>query len=195
MPRKPLPADWKAFSFLISAENDQYLKELQKAHRRNATQTMVRELEFLRTWGLSPVRVPRLAHAAKTQGATIFQYVTGVLAAHAARLPPAQLPVEVRPSGEKVRSNLNFNGVSQALVRGVATSKGIAFAPALHELLTFARTYNLTRGQYAALEAEAAATGHTVRDLVLVIISDHTSFLPEPPFPSGARSRETLGAT
>lgn len=89
--------------------------------------------------------------------------------------------METPPSGEKVRSNLTFNGASQALVLGFAASKGVAFSPALDELLTFARTYNLTRGQYAALEAEATAIGHTVRDLVLVIISDHVQALPDPP--------------
>lgn len=182
MARTPAPADMKTLSFQLSAENDEYLTKLQQSLSRNSTDTMARELDFLRLWGLSSWWALRLQQAATRAGATVFQYVTGLLSAKAAELPtPPQIPPEAPPSNEKVRGNLNFNGVAQALVLGYAASRGLSFSMALDELLTFARTYNLTRGQYAALEAHATARGvGTIRDVVLETIANHVAQLPDP---------------
>lgn len=181
MARTPRPADAKMFQYSLSAENDAHIRALTVSLGRNTTEVLARELDFLRTWGLTPLRLPKLLHAVRAEFATPMQYVTALLAKSAAQFPAVVPPPEEKPAGDSVRGNVNFSGAAQALILGHAAERHHSFSRSLDELITYCRTYALTRGQLATLSAAAHVRGGELRDLVLDLIVDHVAQLPEPP--------------
>lgn len=186
MARTPRPADAKMYQFFLSAENHGHIQSLIASLGRNTTEVLARELDFLRTWGLTPIRLPKLLHAARAEFATPMQYVTALLTKSAAQLPSVVPTQDDKPAWEAVRGNVNFSGAAQALVLAHAAERNLSFARSLDELITYARTYALTRGQLATLNAATRMRGGELRDLVLDLIADHVALLPEPPRPTVA---------
>ena len=85
--------------------------------------------------------------------------------------------------GSSVKRSMNFTGPNLALIAHNSAQTGLEFSHSLNQLLDFARTYGLPSNLHASLTAVAAARGGSLRDLVLALVSDTVSRLPDPPPP------------
>lgn len=188
MGRTPRPPDSKVFQYSLSLENDAHIRSLVSSLGKSTTEVLHRELEFLRTWGLSAFRLPRLLHAAEAEFATPLQYVTALLGKSATQFPAVAPPAEESVVPGRKPGNVFFSAGAQEFVHRHAAERRQSFPRALDELITYARTYSLTRGQLATLRGAAMVRGGGLRDLVLDLISDHARHLPDAPVPRRAQA-------
>jgi len=173
--------------FWLSAANDEFVAFRVKETLRDFSETLNSELDFLRLWGLSKLTVPRLVAAAASINATPTEYVQRLVMAAALQAPAAAKSAP-ESKGGSVKRSINFTGPNLALVAHNSAQSGLEFSNSLNQLLDFARAYGLPSNLHAALTVVAVGRGGSLRDLVLALISDTVSRLPDPPV---SRSKAT----
>lgn len=189
MPRTPKPAGSEHIHFWLSAANDEFIASRVMETLRDFSETMNSELDFLRLWGLSKLTVPRLVAAAANINATPSEYVQRLVMASALQAPGAAKPSpEIK--GGPLRKSVNFTGPNLALVAHNSTRRNLEFSHSLNQLLDFGRTYGLPSNLHAGLTAVAEARGGSLRDLVVALISDTVSRLPDAPAPRSKAKRK-----
>lgn len=179
MPRTPKHPGSEPKVFFLKPENDEFLNARTKEALRSFSEVLNSELDFLRLWGLSKLTVPRLSAAAAAVNATPMQYVQSLVLEAALKAPHATgAPAKVKEGRE--RRSILFTEPNLALIGHYCAVQKTEFSQTLNDLLDFARTYDLPPHLHAALSAQAAARGGSLRDLVLTLISDAAAKLPEP---------------
>lgn len=193
MPRTPKHPGSEPKIFFLKHENDEFLAARTKEALRSFSEVLNSELDFLRLWGLSKLTVPRLSAAAARVNATPMQYVQSLVLEAALKAPHATgAPAKVKEGKE--RRSIIFTEPNLALIGHYSAVQKTEFSDTLNTLLDFARTYGLPPHLHAALSAQAASRGGSLRDLVLTLISDTAAKLPEPaprPGAPAARARKS----
>lgn len=193
MSRTPSPIEFHTFQTVFEPELRAHIEGIRLDSGRSVTDVIFRELEFIRTWGLTATRFPLFRAKVKSANSTEVEFVKRMVADYVATLPAAKPP----PSSKlppPVRLGFNLSGPAHALVMRYALDNDLEMTPAIRALLEFARTYGLPDVGFSALNAEAKRRGATPRDLVLDLIADsiHAEALaaPTPPRSSSRRPRK-----
>lgn len=194
MSRTPKHSEVETRSYYIDSENSAFISARTQETQRSPTECINAELDFLRTWGLSKLSVPRLMAAAEAARATPMQYVQNLVWSFARDLPPVPPPKANGPS-QMVRTSSNFTGPNLALILNHSISEGTDFPATLNNLLRFARTLGLPANLLAAMTAHAEARDGSMRDLVLTLVSDVVARLPDVASLPSTRPRPPRTAT
>lgn len=179
MGRTPLPTDTIERSVNFPPAINQHLGEVTERLRRSFSDAVNSEVDFLRTCGLTPSRLRRLAAAAAAEKMELQEYVKGVLREAAKKLPAKSGGPERAPTADRRRGGIYFTGPNGAFILNKAVESGREFIEVLNAQLEFARTYGLHADLLAAIDAFAAASGETRRDVVLNILRTLAESLPE----------------
>ena len=179
MARTPLPTDTIERAVNFPPAINQFLEEVAERLRRTISDAVNSEVDFLRTWGLTPSRLRRLMAAAAAEKMELQEYVKGVLREAAKKLPAKSGVPERAPTADKRRGMINFTGPNGAFILHDAVESGREFPTVLNAQLEFARSYGLHIDLLAAIDAVAAASGETRRDFVLNTLRALADGLPE----------------
>ncbi|MFT3714049.1 MAG: hypothetical protein QM817_40830 [Archangium sp.] len=147
--------------------------------RRNFTEALNSELDFLRLWGLSKFGAARVIKAAESSATTPLALVQRWVleAAIKQRLLAAPKPA---PESGTERCSVNITGPNEALLAFQSVEWGTEISQTANRLLEFCRSFGLPPDLERSLAAEASRRGGTLRDLVQTIIADAAARLPDP---------------
>lgn len=177
MGRTPLPSDTVYKPLNLKPEIFAYLQEVAARLNRTPSDALNQELDFYRTWGLSPSRTRRVNAAAQARKQLPRDFVHDLVREAALKLPPAKGAKREPREGETHRTSMNVSGPNAASILSECVETDLSFNAVLMAHIEFVQTLGLHPDLLAAID-KAAQDGDTRRDVVRRIIHDAAEALP-----------------
>lgn len=188
MARSPAPADSVRQALHFTPAATVHLDDVAGRAGTSFVGALNAELDFLRTWGLTPSRLRRLLAAATARKQSPRDYVKALLREAALKLPPATASARVsRLPKLGRRTSLFLTAPNHAVILEDCPAPR-AFNSVLMAALAFAEHYELHPDLLVALDAEATRAGDLRRDVVLNILRNAAEALPPIAAPAAKRA-------
>lgn len=179
MARTPLPSDTVYKPLNLKPEIFAYLQEVAARLNRTPSDALNQELDFYRTWGLSPSRTRRVNAAARAQKQLPRDFVQNLVREAALKLPAAKAAKrELNKDGETHRTSMNVSGPNAASILAECMTTNLSFNAVLMAHIEFVQTLGLHPDLLAAIDKVANDAGDTRRDVVLSMIREAAEALP-----------------
>lgn len=180
MSRTPKSSDTQKRAFALSARNEAHLQNLVRETRRDLTQMINTELEYVRGFGLPRQFLRRLEAEAQRSRCTLRDEVKTRLSTVASALPPALAAPTAFPNETK-QTSANLYGPNDAYLLSLAVNEKRSLNEVLNRELEFAQDYDLPPPLLARLHAAAGAKNVSLREFVFEVLLLAALAAPEVP--------------